>query len=145
MFIAYTRIKGCFYILVSSFLISIISVVAKKLNRFISGQYNAMVGYPMFHLSVALSLYKRPQNPLYLFDKKILVGIQSSLRAMGRIICIFCVINMPIGDAVTLMTTYPIFVGLLGRLFLKESYGMVNVTSAIIGKQILFPFYITSS
>ena len=48
----------------------------------------------------------------------------------GLILTVYCVQRMRFGDAVLLLYTAPLFAGVLAKIVLKETFGVVNFTSA---------------
>ena len=71
--------------------------------------------------------------PLDLNEKKMWFCGRVILSGLGYVAKIIVVRNMNIGDAVAIISSAPIWAGLLARVILKEKYTIINLLAAIFG------------
>ena len=123
--------RGIFYLLLCSILLTTTASISKSLKAIPSGQFTGTRGFFCFQFTFLLAYFIGYQ-PFKLRKVK-WVYLYNTFRVLGYILKIFCIANMPMGDASALYFTSPIYAGIFARIFLKEPWGIFHAVSTVLG------------
>ena len=123
--------RGIVYVLMASAFFTINASVAKALKNIPPAEFSAIITYHPYFISLTMSFFSG-YLPYSIRQKKN-VFVYGSLRAAAYITKIFCIANMPLGDASALYFTSPIFAGIGARIFLGEEWGVFHLFSTVLG------------
>ena len=127
----FMKVYGIGLILAGSIIFTVTGALAKYLKGIPAGEYAAMRGLWGLTMLVPLAFFQGVS--LWDFQKKKMVLFREFCSAFSFTLKIFCIKHMKYGDATALYFTAPIFAGLFARIFLKESYNVVNVCATVMG------------
>jgi uncharacterized membrane protein len=110
--------KGIFYAFVSALFFSLSSVTVKYLNRLSASELAIFRFSGIFLLSLPEITYNR-HNPFGTRDLRYYLLIRGASGGLSLLLRFYCIKYLPISEASVIIFSFPIFVTIFAKIFLK--------------------------
>lgn len=126
-----TFYKGLLFTMLSGIFYSSCAVIVKKMNNLHPGQLSLYRFITFFVMSMPQTV-KCDENPLGPKDRRMLLLLRGVLGATTLFLTFMTYRLLPLGEGTTILFSFPVFVTLTAKVFLKEPCGAFQSIAVVL-------------